>query len=494
MARRPPKACFKAISGFGLSSFSRDELDTIHYGTLQALQQTGIKVESEQAMEIFHSAGCSVDRFEGYGIVKIPPHVVEDCIRWAPSTVIYHARDPEKDFVAEPKRFSLSNGGCCVNVIDPYTKEHRPSLKKDSGDIARVCDHIDEIGIFERACVSTDVPSETLQLHNLEAIVSNTSKHVFLDACTPENLRKMIEMGAACSGGVDNFKKRPVFTVTVAPNSPLCLFRDCSEVVVEAARQGVGLTIGIMSLVGATSPATLAGTLVTNNAEALSALILAQLTSKGAPCTYFATSIMMDLRTGIGALGASETGIISAGMAKMAQYYGLPCLVGGGGFTDSKIADTQAAYEGALNSLTAALAGANIIFGAGAVNQLLTIDYAKLVMDAEMFRMVTKIVRGIDVTDETLALDVIHEVSPGGEFLTHAHTRKHMRAMSRSDLFDWNTREAWVEAGEKDLTERAYERVRFILENHKPKPLPEGAIEMMRSIIGDYEAELGGKK
>jgi len=160
--------------------------------------------------------------------------------------------------------------------------------------------------------------------------------------------------------------------------------------------------------------------------------------------------------------------------------------------TDSKIPDAQAAYESALGALIPALAGANIIFGAGTVNQLLTIDYAKLVMDAEMIRMLTKAVQGIDVTDETLALDVIHDVGPGGEFLTHDHTMAHMREMSRSDLFDWNTREAWIQAGGKDLVERAYERVRHILENHKPMPLPEGAAATMRSIIEEFEAELEG--
>ena len=490
MAKRNLMAGSNLLSGFGLNAFSKDELDSIHHATLQVFQRTGIKVESEQAIEIFHSAGASVERHEGYGIVKIPPYIVEDCIRWAPSTVVYNARDPENDFVAEPGRVSLTNGGCCVNVIDLYTREHRPSLKKDSGEIALVCDYLDEIGVFERACVSSDTPTETMQVHNLEAILNNTSKHTFLDAGTPENLRKMIELGAACMGGMDNFKKRPIFTITLCPNSPLSLMPDCSEVVIEAARQGVGIMIIPMALPGATSTATIAGTLVTTNAEALSALILAQLTAKGTPCTYANTSILMDLRTGVGCPGAPELGLISSGAAKLAQYYGLPSLVGGG-MTDSKVPDAQAAYETAISALTAALAGANIIFGAGSINQLLTIDYAKLVMDAELIRMIMQVIRGIDVNDKTMALDVIHEVGPGGEFLTHSHTMDNMRELSRSDLFDWNTREVWVEAGEKDLTERAYERARYILENHKPKPLPNGAVETMRKILVDYEEELG---
>ena len=175
----------------------------------------------------------------------------------------------------------------------------------------------------------------------------------------------------------------------------------------------------------------------------------------------------------------------------MAQYYGLPCFVGGGGDTDSKLLDAQAGYESALNALTVALSGANIIMGAGTLNQLLTIDYAKLVMDAEMARMINRIVGGVTVTDETLALDVIHEVGPGGEYLTHAHTYDHMHSLSQSRIFDWNTREVWEAAGAKDVVERSYEKVHSILENHQPHPLPNGATENMRSIITQYESELG---
>jgi trimethylamine--corrinoid protein Co-methyltransferase len=489
MAKRTSKAGMHGLSGFGLDAFSEDELDSLHYATLHVLQHTGLRVESDEAIEIFHGSGASVERFKDHGVVKIPPHVVEDCIRWAPSTIVYHGRDREDDFVVEPKRVSLTNGGGCVNVIDAFSREYRKAVKTDCGEIALVCDALDEIGVFERPCIASDVSPKTYPVHVLEAILMNTSKHTLIGADTAQNLRTMVELAAACVGGMDTFRKGPVITVSVCPTSPLGLLPDCCDVVIEAARQGVGLWIIPMALAGATSTVTLAGTLVTTNAETLGALVLAQLTRRGTPCTYSNTSTSMDLRTGIGAVGAPELSIVAVGVAKLAQYYRLPSLVGGG-MSDSKIPDAQAAYETTLSALTAALAGANVIFGAGTLDQLLTFDYAKLVMDAELIGMITKVVGGIDVTDEPMAVDVIHQVGPLGEFMTHDHTYDHMRETSQTSLFDRNLRDVWVTAGGKDLTDRAYERARAILKNHKPKPLPRGVASAMQSIIENYDAEI----
>ncbi len=490
MAKRNRKVGIDMVSGFGLNAFSEDELDSIHGATLEVLRHTGLRVGTDEALEIFHGSGAIVERLGDYGLVKIPPHIVEDCIHWAPSTVVCHGRDPEDDFAIEPKRVSLTNGGGCVNVIDLNTRECRKALKRDCGEIALVCDAFDEISVFERPCVCSDVPPETHPVHILGAILNNTSKHTFIGADNAKNLSKMVELAAACLGGMDEFKRRPIFTASVCPTSPLALLPDSCEVIIEAARRGVGLWFVPMALAGATSTATLGGTLLTTNAEVLGALVLAQLTVKGTPCTYGSTSTIMDMRTAVGSVGAPELGLISSGAAKLAQYYRLPCHVGGG-MSDSKIPDAQAAYETTLSALTAALAGANIIFGAGGLDQLLTFDYAKLVMDIELIGMITRVVNGIEVTDEAMALNVIGEVGPGGDFVTHDHTYQHMREISQSALFDRTMRDVWVKAGGKDLTERAYERARYILEHHKPKPLARGTQEAMRSVVEAYDAERG---
>ena len=478
------------VSGFGLKAFSRDELDSIHYATLDVLWNTGVKVESEEAVEIFHGAGARVAQYKDYSVVKIPSYIVEDCIRWAPKSIVLYGRDPEEDYIVEPGRFGFTLFGENVRVNDLYTGENRGCTKKDLADAIRVADALDEIVVIEKCMGAQDKRAETQPLHNYEAMVSNTGKHVFHGFYSIINSRKMVEMAAACIDGMEDFKRRPCVTAVVCPTSPLTLVQQCCDVIIECARLGVGLCSIAMPLCGATSTATLAGTMVAQNAEILSSLVLAQITARATPFLYGSCATIMDLKVGNAALGAPEFGMLSAGMTKMAQYYQIPNWCGSG-VSDSKLPDAQAAYEFGLNTMLSALAGCNIIFSCGSIESGMTFDFAKLIMDAEHAGRVQKAVGGIDVTDETIALDVIKEIGPGGEFITHDHTMRYMRNMSQSKLFDRRSRETWMEdTGGKDLTGRAYEKARYILENHKPVPLPDGAAETMKSIIDEYEKEL----
>ncbi|MDJ0986552.1 MAG: trimethylamine methyltransferase family protein [Desulfobacterales bacterium] len=484
------KAGFHNISGFRLKSLTDSEVDFIHQATLQVFQHTGLKVYSDEAIDIFHGSGAAVEKFEDHAVVKIPPVIVEDCIRQAPRTFGCYGRDREDDFILEPSLVSLSCAGGCVNVIDPYTLEHRPAMKKDCGNIARICDSLDEIGVLLRPCIPNDVPADIYPLHALEAILTNTSKHTLIGPDNVKNLRRMMQLGAACAGDMKTFKERPIFSATVCPTSPLVLTKNACEMIVEAARQGVGLLVVPMALAGAISPATVAGTLVTTNAEILGSIILAQLTARGASCIYGNLSTIMDMKTGNAAVGAPELARVAAGTTRLAKYYGLPCLAGAA-MSDSKIPDAQAAYESALSIMLTSLAGANIIFGMGALDHLLTIDCAKLIMDAELERMVMNILGGIDVSEDSVALDVIHRVGPAGEFMTQEHTYDHMRDFSQNKLYDRRSRDVWLEKGARDLTECAYEKARYVIENHNPKPLPEGASAAMQAITAEHEAELG---
>jgi trimethylamine--corrinoid protein Co-methyltransferase len=261
----------------------------------------------------------------------------------------------------------------------------------------------------------------------------------------------------------------------------------------ESANIGVGILIMPMALSGGTTTATLAGTLAIHNAEVLSSMILAQLMKKGLPCTYGSTSTILDLRFGTTAVGAPEYGMINASVAKLAQYYRLPCYVGGGA-SDSKEPDNQAGYEFTLSATLSALAGANIVFGSGVLEQGLTIDYAKLILDAEMIRMIQTATQGVTISDETLAFDIIHEVGPGGAYISHDHTFNSMRSQSRSELFDRRSRGNWVKkTGGKSIIERAYTAAAKIIEEHQPHPLPDGAGEILREMVTEFDKEQGLK-
>ena len=492
--KRRFRSGISASSGLGLSSLSRDELDSIHYATLQILQDTGIKVMSEEALEIFHGGGAMVERYEGFGIVRIPSFLVEESAFRSPHTFVYDARNPADDFIMEPNRVGFTTFGGCINVIDPYTKKVRRATKKDCGELVRVGDYLDEISVAERMVNSTDVMDGTQSLHNLEAMLTNTGKHIFLGADSARSLQVMVELASACVGGKEIFQKRPIFTVNVCPISPLTLGENTCDVIIESARLGLGILIIPMALSGGTASASLAGTLVTHNAEVLATIVLAQLVKKGLPCTYGSTSTILDLRFGTSAIGSPEYGMINASLAKMAQYYRLPGWVGGGA-SDSKEPDIQSGYEFTLSATLSALSGGNIIFGSGVLEQGLTMDYAKLIMDAEMIRMIQIALGGVVVNDETLAMDVIHEVGPGGAYITHEQNLRYMRSQSRVELFDRRSRGDWMDVTQgKSIRDRAYAKAIDILENHKPYALPDKASEAMKEIVDAYEMEVKKKK
>lgn len=489
--KRMSRSGIGTTSGFGLGAFSKDELDSIHYSTLQIFQDTGIKVMNAEALEIFHGAGCDIERFDGYGIVKIPSYIVEECAFWAPRSIVYDARNPDKDYIAEPNRVGFTTFGGCINIVDPHTRKIRRATKKDCGEIARVCDYLDEICVVTRSVNSTDVPAGVLSVHNLDALLRNTGKHVFLGVDSPRSLEVMIELASAAMGGRENFIRRPNFTPSICPLSPLTLPDNSCNIIINSARSGLGALVLPMALSGGTSSTTLAGTLVTHNTEVLSGIILAQLTKKGVPCTYGSTSTILDLRFGTSSIGCPEYGMINASIAKLAQYYRLPSYVGGGA-SDSKIPDIQGGYEFTLSATLSTLAGANIVFGSGVLEQGLTIDYAKLVMDAEMIRMIQIAIKGIEITDDKLAMDVIHEVGHGGAYISHEHSLRSMRSQSQSKLFDRRSRQDWMELTDgASMHERAYEAAIGIIQNHQPYPLPAGAPQTMDKIVKEFEKELG---
>lgn len=489
MTIRNQKAGLNTALGFGLQVFSEDDIESLHQATLHILWNTGVKVENQEAVDLFRAAGARVEAKGEHHIVHLPAHLVEDNIGSAPRTTTYYGRDAEKDYVMEPKRVGFSTFGECVQVIDPATKEVRSTTQHDLANATRLCDCLDEIDVVERAMGSLDRRPELQAVYNYAAMVENTGKHVLLGFNSAKNTRQIYEIASLCAGGEEPLKQRPIVTAFVCPISPLTLAQTCCEVTLECARLGLGIAVIPMSLAGASATATLAGQVAMHNAEVLSAVVLAQLANKGMPCTYASCSTIMDMRFAGPAVGAPEYGIIGAGLSKLAQFYGLPCWVGGG-HSDSKLPDAQAAYEATLTATVSALAGANIVYGAGCLEQGMTFDFAKLVMDAEMIRGIHQTIRGIQVNDRTLALDVIHQVGPGGEYLTHQHTYQNMRAMSQSKLFDRKNRESWVKSsGGKDLTERAYDFAAKMLDSHQPLELPGGAKEQMLAKLEEYEAE-----
>ncbi len=314
--------------GLSLNILSQDELEQIHLATLEVLADTGLFVEADAALNVFESGGARVDRAEKR--VRIPAHIVADAIASAPPKVVLYGRDARNDIVLESNRVHFTNFSEGVKVTDPDTGEMRDPVKADLVNAARVIDYLDEIDFCEKALGAHDVNQAVAPLHNAEAFLNHTTKHCAFGPGDGKLLNKIIEMGAAIAGSREAFDARPMISFTTCPVSPLKLITDCCEIIMESARNQVVCNILSMAMSGGTAPVTLAGTLVTHNAEILGGLTLAQLTRRGAPVIYGSSTTAMDLKLASASVGTPECAMISAAVARLARYYGLPSYVAGG--------------------------------------------------------------------------------------------------------------------------------------------------------------------
>ncbi len=313
--------------GLSLNVFTESELDDIHSATLEVLERTGVFVEADEALDIFSDGGCPVDR-ETH-IVRIPPHVVEDAVRSAPSRFVLCGREAKNDIVLEPGRVAFTNFSEGIRVVDPQTGELRDSTKQDIADIARLNDYLSDIDTFEIAVGAKDVPPETCAVHNAEAQYLNTTKPIGIGPLSRTETVAIFRMAAEIVGGADELRRRPIVYNGVCPVSPLKLPHEATEVIIESARWWIPNNILSMAMAGGSSPVTLAGTLVTHNAEVLSGITLAQLTERGAPCIYGSSTTAMDLKLAAACVGSPELALISAAVAQMARRYLLPSFVAG---------------------------------------------------------------------------------------------------------------------------------------------------------------------
>ncbi|MCF8068045.1 MAG: trimethylamine methyltransferase family protein [Desulfobacterales bacterium] len=326
--KRNLHAGIQLSGGLSLNILTDDEVEQIHLGTLELLDQTGIFVEDEKALECFEKGGAGVD-YESK-MVRIPPYLVEEAIRSAPSKVILAGQDPRHDLVLEGARVHFTNFSEGVKVNDLYTGENRDPVKQDLVETARVIDYLDEVDFCEKALGAHDVSQYTVPLHNAEAYLTNTTKHCAFGPGNGKLLNKIMEMAAAIVGGFKALKKRPIVSFTTCPVSPLKLITDCCEIIMESAKNNVVCNILSMAMSGGTAPVSIAGTLVTHNAEILSGITLSQLTRKGAPVIYGSSTTAMDLKLAAATVGTPECALISASVSRLAKRYLLPSYVAGG--------------------------------------------------------------------------------------------------------------------------------------------------------------------
>lgn len=344
-----------------LRVLSEDQIEQIVYEAMDVLQQTGTRVYEEEALTLLRGAGCVID---GENLVHIPAWLIEASIQSAPSRVLLGGRDREKRIALEKNRIYFGTGSDCPFLTDPCTSERRRYTKEDIYRAAKITEALPQIDFHMSLGLTSDVPVGTYDRHQLLAMLRGTTKPLVITAIDREGLADQLEMACAVVGGVDEWRKLPLFAVYVEPTSPLDNSREAVEKLLFAAEKNIPLIYTPCPICGATGPATMAGNLVQGLAECLAGLVISQLKRKGAAVIIGGVMSILDMTTTVLSYGAPELPLLSAAMTNIAQYLGLP-VFSTAGCSDAKTFDQQAAIESTLSIAFAALSGANLIHDVG---------------------------------------------------------------------------------------------------------------------------------
>ena len=374
-------------------------------------------------------------------------------------------------------------------MVDWETGKRRYSTSEDIAQCATIADYLDHVELIWPLGVGNDVPVRIRYIVDMCTSLRNCAKHFEGDATTGKEAQYQIEIAAAIVGGREELRERPIFSHVICTLPPLCYDKGMTEASIELGRAGIPVAVMPMPTAGGTGPATLAGTMVVNNAEFLGGLVIQEFASPGAPVVYAAAVGTIDFKTGAN-MPSPESTLMHLGLNQVARYYDLPSEIGVTGGTAAKVLDTQAGYERARTILTHISTTPDIALGMGGLEGARMTSAEALVIDNEIIDYALRFVEGFEVNDDTLAVDIIDKVGPGGIYLGEKHTVQHFRERWMSRLSDISSYETWEKQGSKAIDEVAREKVREILATHKVTPLPEDVEKEIGRILKRAEAEL----
>ena len=466
---------------------SRNDLRRIHLASLSVLEDVGVAVYDEHCLELLSRSGAAVN--EKTKTALIPEHLVAEAVRSTPSRIHLHARNPKYDVRLEGKRVHFAARGPNVpKIIDIDSGVRRDPTSRDVEDLARLADGLENVHVYGGITTTTDVPPLVADVHRFAIGFNNTEKAVFDGAPGKVNAEAFIGMAAAVVGDIQELRRRPLIAGFGCPVAPLQHTADSLDWLVEFAKNKLPYCILSEPMEGASAPATLAGALVVMNAAILSGIVIAQLVNRGTPILYGATPFPIDVKTGALLAGTPEVGLTCAVSTQLAQYYGIPS------FTectpDAKVVDAQSAFESAP-VFAPAMTGCNLIGVGGIIESGLTGSFEQMVLADEFSDLTYRLMQGLEVTEETLAIDVIKKVGPGGHFLSNPHTMKHAaKELWYPKLIDRQSLSKWKENGAKTMEQRANERAKEILRTHKPPPLEISVQNKISEIVKEAESVL----
>jgi trimethylamine--corrinoid protein Co-methyltransferase len=446
---------------------SEEEVSRIHEASIEILEVVGILVRNEGARKIFATHGCNVD--SEHSLVRLPREVVEKYRRLFIPEFTFTGRDQGFDRTLPHDRPVIVTGSSAPNIIDRKSGEERRAISSDIADIAFLINELRGFDIFSISTLADDASKDQFSISRFYPALKNCLKPVRSNTPHMKDLMDVLELGFIIAGGEEAYREHPLINHHYNPVvSPLTMDIESTEAVMYLTKEKLPVYGTIVPNAGITSPMTLVGSLALGNAEFLALSVMQQMIQPETPLIYAVLSTVADMRTGAYVSGAIETGIMQMAHSQMARYYNVPS---GGyiGLTNAHVNDAQSGYETGMNTTAALLAGADLFNMGGLLGSLMTFDFAKAVIDDEIAMMLKRLIRGVEYSEEDLALELIGEIGPGGNYMDSTHTIEHMRSSSFfPDVANRDMREVWTADGRKDAAARALHQAQKILTKDNP--------------------------
>ncbi len=469
--------------------FQENDLESLHWGTLDVLENAGIKVFSKECLKLLEDAGATVDYTQSSA--KIPGNLVEEAITKAKKNITLFARNPKNDVVLDGRRVYCCTDGNGTGVMDFETGKRRMSTSKDLEMVGKIANALDSAHIFWPCVSSQDVPDYYRHVVDLKVALMSIEKHVQVETTSHRREAQwLVKLGSALAGGEKELRRRPIFSSMHCPFSPLQLDGGSTEGALALARAGVPISFYGMPQAGITGPVTLAGSIIVNNAEVLAGLTMAQLAAPGSPFMYGTGGAAFDMKTMTWAGGGPERALISSGAGELAHWYGFPILCGGI-VTSAKVPGPQSCYEKMSSGMPQFYAGCDMIAGLGLLDDVSMLCYEQMVIDNEMVKIMARLAQGVVVDDEHMAIDLIKKVGPGGSFLPERHTMNWLhKEHFMTEITDRRTGEIWEADGKKSAVDRAREKVTKIMKEHVVQPVAAEVSKQFEDIVVAAEKDI----
>ena len=456
----------------------------------QLLVNPGIKVQLKEARTLLADAGARVD--EEHEVVHIPEEVARKALDTVPHEFHLYNQDGEPSIHYGGDSVHFDPGSSGVSVLDAETMQHRPATTQDLIKVIKTADSLWQYDAQSTALVCSEIPIEIGDLYRLYLVLLFSKKPVVTGAFSAKNTNVMIDMLAIFSGGREALAQKPTAVFDVCPSPPLVWTQFGSQSLIDLARADIPAEIVSMPLAGVAAPVTLLGSVVQHTAECISGMTIHQLARPGSPIVWGGAPAIMDMRHGTTPMGAIETAMIDAAYAQVGKTFGFPTHAYMGA-SDAKVIDYQAGMESGTTAMIGALAGINMISGAGMLDFLACMSPEKLLIDAEAIGMAKRMLEGMRTHTDPLAADMYSGINFQGEFLKQRITSQLVRKEQYipSAVIDRGSIRAWHEAGATDTFTRAKSQLRELLNNYEPPDLPSEKVGELHKMVSRLAKEVG---